>query len=90
MVVAYINKEESMKSGSLCVLLWRLLSWCNLSNIVLQASHIPGRLNVIADKLSHHKHTVKLGGSKLLKKFGVTWVHCFNLKFVFVFTEKKV
>ena len=34
--------------------------------------------------------TVKLGGSKLLKKFGVTWVHCFNLKFVFVFTEKKV
>ena len=27
-VVAYINKEEGMKSGSLCALLWRILSWC--------------------------------------------------------------
>ena len=29
MTVAYINKEESMKSGR------RLLSWCNLRNIIL-------------------------------------------------------
>ena len=26
-VVYYINKEGSMRSGSLCALLWRLLSW---------------------------------------------------------------
>ena len=52
-VVASINKEGGMRSGSLCVLLWRLLCWCNLRQIVLKARHIPGRLNVIADKLSH-------------------------------------
>ena len=51
-VVVYINKEGGMRSGSLCALLWRLLSWCNLRQIVLKARHIPGRLNVIADKLS--------------------------------------
>ena len=38
-----------MKSDSLCALLWRLLSWCNLQNIVVQAHHILGRLNVIAE-----------------------------------------
>ena len=51
-VVSYINKEGSMKSGSLCALLWRLLMWCNQRQIVLRARHIPGHLNVIADKLS--------------------------------------
>ena len=51
-LVAYINKEGGMRSGSLCALLWRLLCWCNLRQIVLKARHIPGRLNVIADKLS--------------------------------------
>ena len=30
-VVAYINKEGGMKSGSLCALLWRILSWCTRS-----------------------------------------------------------
>ena len=45
-VVAYINKEGGMRSGSLCPLLWRLLCWCNLRQIVLKARHIPGRLNV--------------------------------------------
>ena len=53
-VVAYINKEGGLRSGSLCALLWRLLSWCNLREICLRAHHIPGRLNMIADKLSRH------------------------------------
>ena len=51
-VVAYINKEGGMKSGSLCALLWRILSWCTRLQVTLRARHIPGRLNVIADKLS--------------------------------------
>ena len=42
-VVSYINKEGSMKSGSLCALLWRLLMWCNQREIVSRARHIPGR-----------------------------------------------
>ena len=36
-VVSYINKEGGMKSGSLCALLWRILSWCHLRKIVLRA-----------------------------------------------------
>ena len=41
-----------MKSGSLCALLWRILSWCTRKQVTLRARHIPGRLNMIADKLS--------------------------------------
>ena len=46
-----------MKSGSLCALVWRLLSWCHPRGIVLRARHIPGHLNVIADKLSRHNQS---------------------------------
>ena len=58
-VVAYINKDGGMRSGSLCALLWRLLCWCNLRQIVLKARHIPGCLNVIADKLSRQGQIIQ-------------------------------
>ena len=58
-VVSYINKEGGMRSGSLCALLWRLLSWCHPRRIVLRARHIPGHLNVIADKLSRHNQVTQ-------------------------------
>ena len=43
---------------SLCPPL-RLLSWCHPRGIVLRASHIPGRLNVVADKLSRHNQVIQ-------------------------------
>ena len=58
-VVAYINKERGMKSGSLCALLWRILSWCTRQQVTLGARHIPGRLNVIADRLSRLGQTIQ-------------------------------
>ena len=58
-VVAYINKEGGMKSGSLCALLWRILSWCTRQQVTLRARHIPGRLNVIAEKLSRLGQTIQ-------------------------------
>ena len=58
-VVAYINKEGGMKSGSLCALLWRILSWCTRQQVTLRACHIPGWLNVIADKLSRLGQTIQ-------------------------------
>ena len=58
-VVSYINKQGGMKPGSLCALLWRLLSWCHPRGIVLRARHIPGRLNVIVDKLSRHNQVIQ-------------------------------
>ena len=72
-VVSYINKEGGMRSGSLCALLWRLLSWCHPRGIVLRARHIPGRLNVIADKLSRHNQVVPFSaGVQSLFELGPT------------------
>ena len=68
-VVSYINKEGGMKSGSLCALLWRLLSWCNQRQIVLQARDIPGHINVIANKLSRHKQVTQTEWSLLQEVF---------------------
>ena len=65
----YINKEGGMKSGSLCALLWRLLMWCNQRQIVLRARHIPGHLNVIADKLSRHGQVIQTEWSLLQEVF---------------------
>ena len=58
-VVAYINKEGGDESGSLCALLWRILSWCTRQQVTLRARHIPSRLNVIADKLSRLGQTIQ-------------------------------
>ena len=68
-VVSYINKEGGMKSGSLCALLWRLLFWCNKRRIILRARHIPGHLNVIADKLSRHNQVIQTEWSLLPEVF---------------------
>ena len=58
-----------MGSGSLCAILWRLLLWCNQRKIVLRARHIPGHLNVIADKLSRHKQVIQTEWSLLQEIF---------------------
>ena len=58
-VVAYINKEGGMKLGSLCALLWRILSWCTRKPVTLKTCHIPVRLNMIADKLSRLGQTIQ-------------------------------
>ena len=36
-VVAYINKEGGMRSGPLCALLWRILTWCTGKQVTLKA-----------------------------------------------------
>ena len=48
-----------MKSGSLCALLWRILSWCTRKQVTLIARHIPGWLNVTTDKLSRLGQTIQ-------------------------------
>ena len=68
-VVSYINKQGGMKSGSLCALLWRLLSWCHPSRITLRVRHIPGCLNVIADKLSRHNQVIQTEWSRSQQVF---------------------
>ena len=58
-VVAYINEEGGIKSGPLCGILWRILTWCTRRQVTLKARHIPGQLNVIADKLSRLGYTIQ-------------------------------
>ena len=58
-VVVYINKEGGVQLGALCALLWRILSWCTRKQVTLRARHIPGRLNVIVDKLSRLGQTIE-------------------------------
>ena len=41
-----------MRSGPLCALLWRILTWCTRNQVTLKARHIPGRLRLVADKLA--------------------------------------
>ena len=57
-VVAYINKEGGMKSGPMCALLWRILTSCTRRLVTFKARHIPGRLNMIVDKLSRKGQTI--------------------------------
>ena len=68
-VVAYINKEGGMRSGPLCALLWRILTWGSQRQVTLKARHIPGRLNVIADKLSRLGQTIQTEWSLLPEVF---------------------
>ena len=58
-----------MRSGPLCALLWRILTWCTRKQITLKARHIPGRLNVVADKLSRLGQTIQTEWSLLPEVF---------------------
>ena len=48
---------------------WRILTWCSQRQVTLKARHIPGHLNVIADKLSRLGQTIQTEWSLLPKIF---------------------
>ena len=52
-IMSYINKQGGTRSIQLCRRTKKLLLMCQANQIVLRAQHIPGRLNVLADILSH-------------------------------------
>ena len=54
-VVAYLSKQGGTKSQSLCRLATDIWQFAQLHAIDLQARHIPGRLNVLADVLSRQR-----------------------------------
>ena len=58
-----------MRSGPLCALLWRILTWCTRKQVTLRARHIPGHLNVVADKLSRLGQTIQTEWSLLPEIF---------------------
>ena len=58
-----------MRSGPLCALLWRILTWHTRKQVTLKARHIPGRLNVVADMLSRLGQTIQTEWSLLPEVF---------------------
>ena len=68
-VVSYINKEGGTRSGPLCALLSRILTWCTRKQVTLKARHIPGWLKVVADKLSRLGQTIQTEWSLLPEVF---------------------
>ena len=58
-----------MRSGPLCALLWRILTWCASNQVTLKARHIPGRLSVVTDKLSRLDQSTQTEWSLLQEVF---------------------
>ena len=50
--VAYINRQGGTHSRSLWLVTKRLFAWCQRHKVTLQARHLPGKENTIADLLS--------------------------------------
>ena len=66
-----------MKSGPLCALLWRILTWCTRKYVTLKARHTSGLLNMIAEKLSRLGQTIQTEWSPLPEVFQTicNWWH---------------
>ena len=64
-----VESYRQHNSGSLCALLSRILSWYTRQQVTIWARHIPGWLNVIADKLSRLGQTIQQSGHFTQKSF---------------------
>ena len=58
-VVMYINKRGGVRSRSLCLQTILLLKWCQRYQITLQAAHLPGAENKLADALSRKASSIQ-------------------------------
>ena len=57
--VMYINKRGGVRSRSLCPQTILLLKWCQRYQITLQAAHLPGEENKLADALSRKASSIQ-------------------------------
>jgi hypothetical protein len=82
-VVSYITREGGTKSISLYKEVRRLLLWCKNQEITLEARHIPGKQNVLADKLSRPGRAIstewRLDPQVFLQITRQTWVPMVDL-----------
>ena len=62
-VVSYINKQGGTHSPNFCVEVWKILNWCLEHDIVIRVRHIPGKFNILADRLSRLDKPIKTIGS---------------------------
>ena len=50
-VVAYLRQQVRTHSLDLCLKVWNTLIWCHQNEIWLAVRHIPGKFNILADRL---------------------------------------
>ena len=75
-VVSYINKQGGTRSPTLLHLTVDLSLWLEAQNIIVQARHIPGCLNVIADHLSRPNQPISTEWSlhpEIVKRIFRVW-----------------
>ena len=58
-VVSYISKQEGTHSPNLCVEVRKILKWCLKQHIIVRIRIIPGKYNVLADRLSRMDKIIK-------------------------------
>ena len=58
-VVSYIIKQGGTLSPNLCVEVWEILHWCLEHDVVIRVRHIPGKFNILADRLSRLDRPIK-------------------------------
>ena len=58
-----------MRLSPPCALLWRILTWCSSKQVTLKARHIPGGLNVVAEKISRLGQIIQTEWSLLPEVF---------------------
>ena len=61
-VVSYLKREGGTHSPSLCMEVWETLQWCNQKEINLLVRHIPGKSNILADRLSLLSKPIRQNG----------------------------
>ena len=54
-----IYQQGGTHSPNLCVEVWKILNWCLEQDIVIRVRHIPGKFNILADRLSRLDKPVK-------------------------------
>ena len=75
-VVSYLNKQGGTHSWDMCLLVWRILAYCNPRNILIRARHIQGCLNVIADSFSRKDKIIQTEWSlhpQIFSLIGKVW-----------------
>ena len=58
-VVCYLNKQGGTHSLEMCLMIWRLMAFCNPRAILLRTRHIQGCLNVITDSFSRRDKIIQ-------------------------------
>ncbi|MBV2113508.1 MAG: reverse transcriptase-like protein [Candidatus Thiodiazotropha sp. (ex Ctena orbiculata)] len=58
-VVSYIRKQGGTHSPDLCLETWKMFHWCQQNNINIVVRHIPGKFNILADRLSRVTKPIK-------------------------------